>query len=269
PAAAHDGPYGLRLTDPPGVFSLLALSSMYRDDLPAQVERGDVMSVWIRSEGLLTGPASFAFGASESGYLAMVMDAGTGQGRIQRDLHLLDGPDTLGSAPQAWLPDHWYRFEVTWARNGDIIGRVFDSDGTTLLNTVTTHDDMFLSGGLGFSVYPFSGVAQFDTVRVDRGIDSDFYRITLAAFEELNLATSTPDDPTGNTLDPMIRLYDANGVLLALDDNSADGRNARLRYLAQQGGTFFIEVLPAAGSGDTTLGAYFLDFVVAQGGSPG
>src|SRR5262249_44765320 len=158
-AAAHDGPYGLRLTDPPGGHSLLVISSMYRDDFPVRVERGDVISVWVRSEGLLTGAALFAFGASASGYLSMVMDAGTGRVLIQRDLNLFEGPTTLGAAAQTWLPDHWYRFEVTWARSGDIMGRVFDSDGTTLLNTVTAHDDLILSGGIGFSVFPFSGVA--------------------------------------------------------------------------------------------------------------
>ena len=74
----------------------------------------------------------------------------------------------------------------------------------------------------------------------------------------LQFVTSTPgDDVTGNpfnTVDPKLRLLDANGSPLASDDNSAaDGRNAFLQYVAPTTGTYFIEVSAATTGGEYVL----------------
>ena len=44
-----------------------------------------------------------------------------------------------------------------------------------------------------------------------------------------------------NTLDPQIELIDPDGSSVASDDDSAsDGRNAQLRYAAEQTGTYLV-----------------------------
>ena len=62
-----------------------------------------------------------------------------------------------------------------------------------------------------------------------------------------------------NELDPMIRLYDDAGDLVAFDDNSAlDGRNAKLEFRVPKGGNgvYFVEV--TSSSGKPTSGEYIL-----------
>src|SRR5207245_6645450 len=90
----------------------------------------------------------------------------------------------------------------------------------------------------------------------------------------LELQTRTPGDRSGefvNNLDPMIRVYNAGGVLVASDDNSApDGRNAKVSYRvpADAGGTYFVEVLPSTAPASPTSGEYLLTIKQATGASP-
>ncbi|MEZ6069156.1 MAG: DVUA0089 family protein [Pirellulales bacterium] len=92
---------------------------------------------------------------------------------------------------------------------------------------------------------------------------SDFYRVEIGRGAPLDVETLTPAHQSGefvNRLDPVLRLYDASGNLVAMDDNgAADGVNARLRYHPPRGeeGTYYIEVAAAsaevAASGDYIL----------------
>jgi hypothetical protein len=92
--------------------------------------------------------------------------------------------------------------------------------------------------------------------------DRDFYEIQLDAGERVELETSTPADDTGefvNELDPMLRVYDAGGVLRASDDNSADdGVNALIEFIAPGAGSFFVEVAATDADGGLTEGEYVL-----------
>ena len=94
--------------------------------------------------------------------------------------------------------------------------------------------------------------------------ESDFYQVTLGSGKPLEVETFTPAARSGefvNDLDPLVRLYDAAGNLVASDDNSAsDGRNARLQFKAPKGaeGTYFIEVTSSDATSQDTRGEYFL-----------
>ena len=86
----------------------------------------------------------------------------------------------------------------------------------------------------------------------------DLYQITAAAGQTLQFATSTPGDNVAgiplNTVDPKLRLLEANGTPLAADDNSAaDGRNAVVQYVTPTAGTYFVEVSAASTGGDYVL----------------
>ncbi|HSV15262.1 MAG TPA: M36 family metallopeptidase, partial [Tepidisphaeraceae bacterium] len=91
--------------------------------------------------------------------------------------------------------------------------------------------------------------------------DDDYYAVTLAAGQTVQLGTSTPGDGAGepgNTLDPAIAIYDAGGNTLGADDNGgADGRNAHLSYTAATAGTYYVRVYPSPNS--TTSGEYVLN----------
>jgi len=88
--------------------------------------------------------------------------------------------------------------------------------------------------------------------------DVDRYTLQVAAGEHYTLSTTTPFG-TGaaarDLLDPIVEVYDAQGQLVARDNNSAaDGRNALLSFTAAQSGTYTIQVSAAA-----TTGAYVLN----------
>jgi hypothetical protein len=95
--------------------------------------------------------------------------------------------------------------------------------------------------------------------------DLDVYEVTLNSGELLEVETFTPAGGSGefeNEFDPMIRLYDTDGRLVAVDDNSApDGRNANLSYLVPIAteGTYFIEVSASNATERLTRGEYILD----------
>jgi len=168
--------------------------------------------------------------------------------------------------PQSWQSNHWYRLEVSWGATGNIVGRLYDSDGTTLLNTVTATDTTVSTGGIAFrglgeNVY-------FDTMQLS-GLalgGGDYYGVSVNAGDSLLISTATPADGPNefvNTLDPKIELYDPSGTLVASNDNSApDGRNALLTYIPSITGCYIVRVLGAMG----TVGEYALN--VASSTSP-
>jgi hypothetical protein len=109
-----------------------------------------------------------------------------------------------------------------------------------------------------------------DTVFIDDitipGISdlSDFYKIDVEGNRTVEIQTITPARTEGqfvNHLDPMVRLYDASGQLVASDDNSdSDGHNASLRYRVPRGagGAYYVEVTSSAATAEPTTGEYLL-----------
>jgi hypothetical protein len=97
-----------------------------------------------------------------------------------------------------------------------------------------------------------------------RGGKGDSYSVDLLANEQLAVRTYTPAAKGGefvNVFDPMLRLYDAAGNLLAEDDDSAsDRRNARLRFNvdASGAGTYFVEVTSSLKNDEPSGGEYLL-----------
>ena len=151
-AAAHDGAYGLQLGD--------TTEWMYRNDAAAQVQQGNVISVWVKSATSTAGRAYFGFGATATGTLAMVMAENTGQLILQ----YVQGYSTyneISTVSQTWQANHWYRFEINWQSGGTITGRLYDSNGTTLLNTLTANTTAITSGGIAFR--GFGSTKYFDT----------------------------------------------------------------------------------------------------------
>ena len=153
-AAAHDGPFGLK-----------ASSLIRRDDPAVHVQQGDVLSVWINPKpigvGSVNGRAYFGFGSTSTRRYYAALAPNTNQFLLQRDL------TDIGATFQTFS-DQWYRVEVDWGIGGQITGRLYDSDGTTLLNTVNAFDNQYTDGGIAFRSFG-DGAANnkfFDTVEI-------------------------------------------------------------------------------------------------------
>ena len=67
------------------------------------------------------------------------------------------------------------------------------------------------------------------------------------------LRTLRPPRPR-NALDPRLRIIGPGGQEIASDDNSAaDGRNARVGFVAPEAGTYLVEVAAESGPGEYLL----------------
>ena len=138
--AAHDGTYGL--VDSNGS------DWIYRNDAAAQVKQGESITVWLQFSGTADGRAYFGFGASAAGALSLVAAPNTKQLILQSNSGY--GYTDLAAVNQSWQANHWYKLEVDWGTNGAITGKVFDSNGTTLLQSVTTTNTSVTAGGIAF-----------------------------------------------------------------------------------------------------------------------
>src|SRR5262249_9023600 len=137
------------------------------------------ISAWVQAAGAPTlGRVYVGFGASAAGTLSMVLGGNTSQLLLQRNTPFTSFV-TTGVVSQTWVANKWYRFEIAWDLGGGITGRLFDSDGTTLLNTVTANDNTITSGGLAFR--GFGPTFYVDTVQKSRPENQDWYSLTLAS----------------------------------------------------------------------------------------
>src|SRR5205085_7251231 len=99
---------------------------------------------------------------------SLVVAPNTNQLLVQNNVGY--GFSNLGAVSQSYLANHWYRLEVAWGTSGAIVGRLYDSDGKTLLKTVTASTTAITSGGIAFRA---TGHDKFwDTVTVTHGVNT-------------------------------------------------------------------------------------------------
>jgi hypothetical protein len=166
-AAAHDGLVGLDKHD--------GYEWMVSTDAAEQVHQGETISTWVKLAGSADGRAYLGFGTtaptltqdtSNFKTLALVMAPNTNTLLLQSITGNGNFSTLAGaSASQTYQADHWYRLEVVWQTGGSITGNLYDSDGTTLLNSVTGSNTTITTGGLG--IRAFGSDKYFDTYVVD------------------------------------------------------------------------------------------------------
>lgn len=85
--------------------------------------------------------------------------------------------------------------------------------------------------------------------RIDLAGDLDNYRIELEGGVRYTIEViRAGDDQLG---DPFVAIVDGNGQTVTSDDDSGDGRNARVRFTPTEGGTYFIQASGLGGSTGT------------------
>jgi Bacterial pre-peptidase C-terminal domain len=89
--------------------------------------------------------------------------------------------------------------------------------------------------------------------------DTDWYRLHVEHGQRYSLTLNGVPAETGDTLDPMLAVYDGAGNQLAFNDD-ANGLNSALSYVPAQTGDVFVE---ARGFGDQAVGRYELNVSAA------
>ena len=140
PSAAHDGANGL--------IDSNGNDWIYRNDSTTSVKAGETISTWLRFAGAADGRAYFGFGAGPNGTYSLVAASNTGELQIQ--VNAFYGNRVLATIPQDFQADHWYRLEVVWGTDGKIVGNLYDSDGVTLIQSVSAVNRWITAGGIAF-----------------------------------------------------------------------------------------------------------------------
>ena len=134
PTYAHDGVYGL--SDPEWT---------YRTDLQVGTG-GDSLSWWVRPSYSSYGRAYLGFGASAGGAWSVVAAPNSGEFMIQRNPAY--GYSAVATVSQTWQAGRWYKVVVQFLSTSSVTCNLYDSDGTTLLNSLSYNGVTGLPGGV-------------------------------------------------------------------------------------------------------------------------
>jgi hypothetical protein len=147
-AGAHDGAFGVGPGGNGGWY--------VRTDAEAAFVQGSLLSAWVKPG---TGRFYLGFGATSTGGWSFILAPNTGQ--LLFGYHRTWGSNATNGIPQAFATQ-WYRAEVEYAGEY-VFGRLYDSDGTTLLNEAAIiAEDWGYFGGGGVAVRGFN--IAYDTI---------------------------------------------------------------------------------------------------------
>jgi hypothetical protein len=201
PGAGHDGVSN-------ALDKLDGFEWLVRNDPDVQVQQGETLSAWLQINDL-DGRAYFGFGARPNlhndflrtgGTLSLVAAPNSGQLLLENNSGF--GHSTLASAPAAYTAGGTYRLEVVWGVGGAITGNLYDSDGVSLLSTVSASSNVYTSGGIAFRA--FGSDKYFDTIEaVPTGNGASPSRHGIGAHHaSLHSGPRSGPGPAGGLLDP-------------------------------------------------------------------
>jgi hypothetical protein len=110
-----------------------------------------VAIVWTRGG---TGRFYLGFDATAAGAKSFVVSFNTNDIRFQNNASY--GYTELSTASQTYVAGRWYRMEVEILSGGVAVGRLYDSDGSTLLNSLSHNFGTIGTGGV--AIRSFLGV---------------------------------------------------------------------------------------------------------------
>ncbi|MCG8418195.1 MAG: hypothetical protein MJE77_09665 [Proteobacteria bacterium] len=140
-----------------GSFSLRDMGWYYNGNVTVG-NPGDTLSWWVYATG---GRAYLAFDSNGSGARSFILARNTRDIRFQNNANW--GFQQLNRSSHTFR-EQWYYVEIEFLGGGEVLGRLFDEDGETLLNSVTqVFNDTNLVGGI--AIRSFLG-NRVDTVQV-------------------------------------------------------------------------------------------------------
>jgi hypothetical protein len=155
-AHIHDGASGF--TDSGGGSG--GTDWYYRTDVSIG-SAGDAVSWWVRTDSALSGRAYLGFAAGAGGTWAVVVAPNTSQFVLQNDNPYGTFQDVT-SGDQTWLPGKWYKVQVVFTSSSSVNANLYDSDGITLLNTLSATGITGAPGGV--AIRSFGGFS-LDTLQ--------------------------------------------------------------------------------------------------------
>jgi len=140
PNFTHDGGYGLQ--DP----------GWYYRTTPSLGLNGESLRWWVRPYSV-TARAYLGFGASAGGCWSVVAEPNTSGFELQTNAGY--NYTDIATNYQSWLVGKWYKVEVKFNSTTSITANLYDSDGSTLLNTLSYSGVTGLPGGVAIRSFGF------------------------------------------------------------------------------------------------------------------
>jgi hypothetical protein len=143
-AYAHDGSGGIYDVD-----------WHYRTDVSFGAMAGEILTVWVRQDTSSGGRAYIGFCASSAGTNSLVLAGNTTELVFQNNSSW--GYADVASATQSYTAGQWYYVEIENLGGGNYAGRLYASDGATLLNTINYNFSASCPGGV--ALRSFGGIS--------------------------------------------------------------------------------------------------------------
>ncbi len=204
-AHAHDGNYGL--SDP---------GWSHRTDVQMGAA-GDVLTWWIRQASSASGRAYLGFAASASGCWSIVAAPNSGAFILQQNAGY--GYVDVASRAQTWQPNRWYKVAVEFASSTSVVCKLYDSDGVTLLNSLSYVGVDGLPGGVAMRSF---GAFSLDTIASGAGGSGQI------ALSPTNSGPFVAGIWSGNIT---VLQAATNMVLVATDPSSLSGTSDRFNVI--------------------------------------
>ena len=131
-----------------------------------------------------------------------------------------------------------------------------DSEGSYVLNITVTNNSSSGDSVLD-NISTNASIADGQQVAgsIDFENDSDWYATTLSAGANYIISLIGSSTGAGGLADPWLNLYDAQGYLVAYNDDGTTGLDSYMPYTPTSSGTYYI----AANSFDSETGSYLLE----------
>ena len=221
---AHDGSYGL--SDP---------SWPYRTDVSVGND-GDQLSWWVRPSSSSGGRAYLGFGSSAGGTWAFTLATNTNQ-LIIHQVNSYSSYDIKASTSYSgWSANTWYKAVAEFSAASTVTGKLYASDGTTLLEQVQYSGVTGLPGGI--SIRSFNSWS-LDTFISGSPGDDLWYD---ASADGLFAASGASISGTNPSTD-LSTIYDA-GLNIAFDGGAASA------YVLENSGAITASALSTLGLED-------------------
>ena len=149
---AHDGALGID-----------NVQWYYRTDVTFGSTPGQRLSMWAQPHSSSEGIAILGFSADSTGTRMLSLQVFTSEFSFRNIINDYTGWQTPLEVAQTYEADVWYRMEVEYNGDGEYTGRLYSSDGTTLLNEMTHDFGDEQSGGIAIRSYPSDGL---DTIEL-------------------------------------------------------------------------------------------------------
>ncbi|HEV3440768.1 MAG TPA: S53 family peptidase [Gemmata sp.] len=166
----------------------------FRQDSGAVINPGDTVSVWVNFAGSANGRAYFGFGTTNNGLDSVVLAPNTNQLIIQNNAGF-ESFTNLAAVSQTYSANTWYLVQVQWGTSGNVIAKLYASNGTTLLNTVTA-----ATGDTTVGTFAFRAIGSttfFSTVTDTPGVNN-FATLAASSSTSATISNGTVSS-TGST----------------------------------------------------------------------